>query len=241
MPGRPLQFLLLLFAGWVNRKQLDVIDYLKEENRVLREQMRGRRLRFTDEQRRRLAVRGKVLGRSRLREVTSLLTPDTILRWYRQLIAEKYDGTAKRGPGRLRTAVSLREMLVRFAKENFGWGYTRLRGALRNLRHAAQPFRDQAQRVLYLAQHFGLLGYCTHRRPHFLAAHPASAETAPPSICASPGSTSTTPEARAMSDTATVAPESIAEWVDELAWQSPIARERAATLRACRPGKIVFQ
>jgi hypothetical protein len=125
MPSQPLQFLLLLSAGWVNRKQLDVIDYLKEKNRVLREQMHGRRLRFTDEQRRRLAARGKVLGRSRLREVTSLLTPDTILRWYRQLIADKYDGTAKRGPGRPRTAVSLREMLVRFAKDNPGWGYAR--------------------------------------------------------------------------------------------------------------------
>src|SRR5438046_812887 len=100
MTGPPLQFLLLLFAGWVNRRQLDVIDYLKAENRILREQLSGRRLRFTDDERRRLAVRGKVLGRRVLRDVTSLLTPDTILRWYRQLIAAKYDGTAKRGPGR---------------------------------------------------------------------------------------------------------------------------------------------
>src|SRR5437667_9447390 len=97
MTGQPLQFLLLLFAGWVNRRQLDAIDYLKAENRVLREQLCGRRLRFTDDQRRRLALRGKVLGRSGLRDVTSLLTPDTILRWYRQLIAAKYAGTAKRG------------------------------------------------------------------------------------------------------------------------------------------------
>jgi hypothetical protein len=60
MSGQPLQFLLLLFAGWVNRRQLDIIDYLKAENRVLREQLSGRRLRFTDDQRRRLAVLGKV-------------------------------------------------------------------------------------------------------------------------------------------------------------------------------------
>ena len=66
MSGQPLQFLLLLFAGWVNRKQVEVIDYLTEENRVLREQMQGRRLRFTDDQRRRLAERGKILGRRRL-------------------------------------------------------------------------------------------------------------------------------------------------------------------------------
>jgi hypothetical protein len=87
MSTQPLQFLLLLFAGWVNRRQLAVIDYLKEENRVLREQLQGRRIRFTDEQRRRLAMRGRALGRKVLGDVTSLLTPDTILRWYRQLIA----------------------------------------------------------------------------------------------------------------------------------------------------------
>jgi putative transposase len=57
MSCAPLQFLLMMFAGWVSRRQLDIIDYLKEENRVLREQLGGRRLRFTDEQRRRLAVK----------------------------------------------------------------------------------------------------------------------------------------------------------------------------------------
>jgi hypothetical protein len=82
MNGRPLEFLLLLFAGWVNRRQLAVIDYLKEENRILCEQMQGRRLQFTDDQRRRLAIRGKALGRRMLRDVTRLLTPDTILRWW---------------------------------------------------------------------------------------------------------------------------------------------------------------
>jgi putative transposase len=63
MKVHPLEFLLLLFAGWVNRRQLALIDYLKEENRILREQMQGRRLQFTDDQRRRLAIRGKALGR----------------------------------------------------------------------------------------------------------------------------------------------------------------------------------
>src|SRR6266542_1815336 len=146
MSGQPLQFLLLLFAGWVNRKQVEVIDYLKEENRVLREQMQGRRLRFTDDQRRRLAERGKILGRRRLGEVTSLLTPDTILRWYRESIAEKYNGTAKRDLGRPGTRVSVRELVVRFAKENPGWGYTRLRGALRNLGHVVG--RNTIKRIL---------------------------------------------------------------------------------------------
>jgi putative transposase len=81
MKGRPLEFLLLLFAGWVNRRQLAVIDYLKEENRIPREQMNGRRLRFTVDQRRRLAVRGKAVGRRALRDLTGLLTSDTNLAW----------------------------------------------------------------------------------------------------------------------------------------------------------------
>jgi hypothetical protein len=146
MKGRPLEFLLLLFAGWVNRRQLAVIEYLKTENQVLREQLQGRRLRFTDNQRRRLAIRGKALGRRMLRDVTSLLTPDTILRWYRKLIAAKYDGSSKRGPGRPPTASSIQELIVRFARENPGWGYTRLRDALGNLGHEID--RTTIQRVL---------------------------------------------------------------------------------------------
>jgi hypothetical protein len=81
MRPRPLHFLLLVFAGWVNRRQVAVIEYLKEENRILREQLQGRQRRFTDVQRRRLAIRGHALARRALLEVTSLITPDTILRW----------------------------------------------------------------------------------------------------------------------------------------------------------------
>jgi len=123
MSGAPLQFLLMTFAGWVNRRQLAMIDYLKEENLVLRQQLGGGKLRFTDDQRRRLAVKGRVLGRRVLDELAGLVTPDTILRWYRELIAAKYDGTARRGAGRPGTASSLRELVVRFATENPTWGY----------------------------------------------------------------------------------------------------------------------
>jgi hypothetical protein len=70
-----LHFLLLLFSGWVNRHQNQVIDYLMEENRVLRDQIGGRRLRLTDHERRRLAVKGKVLGRKVLRDVAGIVTP----------------------------------------------------------------------------------------------------------------------------------------------------------------------
>ena len=89
----------MTFAGWVNRSQQDVIEYLKEENRVLREQLGARRLRFTDDQRRRLAAKATALCRDNLEEIADLVTPDTLLRWYRKLIAAKYDGTKRRGPG----------------------------------------------------------------------------------------------------------------------------------------------
>ena len=95
-----LRFLILTAAGWVNRHQEDVIDYLREENLVLREQLGPRPLRLTDAQRRRLAVRGQKLGRRILAQVAGIVTPDTILRWYRRLIARKYDGSARRRRGR---------------------------------------------------------------------------------------------------------------------------------------------
>ena len=92
-----LQFLVLTFAGWGNRHQDDLIAYLREENRVLREHLGPRPLRLTDAQRRRLAVRGQKLGRRVWMQVAGIVTPDTILRWYRRLIAQTYDGSARRG------------------------------------------------------------------------------------------------------------------------------------------------
>ena len=79
----PFQFLLVAIAGWMNQRQLQVIEYLREENRVLREQLGEHRLRLNDEQRRRLAVRAKRLDRKLLAEVASLVTPDTLLAWHR--------------------------------------------------------------------------------------------------------------------------------------------------------------
>jgi transposase InsO family protein len=120
-------------AGWLNQQQQDIVAYLSEENRVLREQLKGKRLRFTDDQRRRLAAKGKALGRKVLGQVCTLVTPETILLWYRTPIARKYDGSAKRGPGRPRVQESIQELVVRFAKQNVSWGYGRLQGALHNL------------------------------------------------------------------------------------------------------------
>jgi hypothetical protein len=99
--------LLMFFAGWVHRGQLEVIDYLKEENRVLQEQLGGRRLRLANDQRRRLVAKGRLLGWRRLKEHSGLVTPETLLRWYRDLIARKYDGTARRGSGRPASAANV--------------------------------------------------------------------------------------------------------------------------------------
>src|SRR3984893_336424 len=131
----PLAFVVLLVAGWVNRQQQAVIDYLLEENRVLRAAHGPRRLRLTDDQRRRLAVKGKILGRRRLADIAGIVTPDTILRWYRTLVAKKYDGSQARRRGRPSTKADLAALVVRIAMENPTWGYTRIRGGLKSLGH----------------------------------------------------------------------------------------------------------
>ena len=113
-----LHFLIFAAAGWLNRRQEDLIDYLREEHRVLREQLGGRPLRLTDAQRRRLAIRGQKLGRRVLSRVAGIVTPDTILRWYRRLIAQQYDGSARRRRGRPLTPQAIGELVVRMAIEN---------------------------------------------------------------------------------------------------------------------------
>jgi putative transposase len=133
-------------AGWINRGQHQVLEYLLEKNRVLREQLGTRRLRLTDAQRRRLAVRAKVLGRRALLGIACIVTPDTLLRWYRNLVARKYDGSAHRRPGRPPTQAALAELVVRMASSNPTWGYTRIRGALRNLGH--ELGRSTIKRIL---------------------------------------------------------------------------------------------
>ncbi len=145
MVNHPLRFLVFMMAGWMNRRQQDVIAYLQEENRVLREQLGGKRLRFTDDQRRRLAAKAQSIGRQRLLEFASIAQPDTLLRWYRQLIAKKYDGSQRRGPGRPRVAETIRELVVMMAREN-RWGYRRIVGEMRKLGHEVS--RSTVRRIL---------------------------------------------------------------------------------------------
>src|SRR5262249_11628691 len=131
----PLQFTLVALAGWCNQQQRDVIDYLVVENRVLREQTGPRRLRSPDAQRRRLAAKARTLGRRLLREVATIVTPDTLLAWHRTLIGKQFDGSTRRGPGRPPVMNEIRTLIVRMAKEHRAWGYTRIQGALANLNH----------------------------------------------------------------------------------------------------------
>ena len=131
-----LHVLIAMVAGWLQRHQQQVIAYLQEENRVLKAHLGGRRLRLTDPERRRLAARAHPLGRKRLHEVATLVTPDTLLRWYRQLIARKFDGSTQRRPlGRPRVTEEVEHLVMRMAEENPRWGYRRIQGALANLGH----------------------------------------------------------------------------------------------------------
>ena len=114
----PFRLLLISLAGWLNQHQRDVIDYLEEENRVLREQLGNKRLRLNDDQRRRLAAQAKKLGWRVLHELKTLVTPETLLPWHRKLIARKYDGSKQRGPGRPPTQDDLQQLVVRMASEN---------------------------------------------------------------------------------------------------------------------------
>ena len=143
-----VQLLALTVAGWVNRHQQSVIEYLQAGNRALREQLAPRRLRWSDAQRRRLAERAKVVGRDVLHQLGTIVTPDTLLRWYRRLVAEKYDGShaRRRKPGRPRTRQSIAALVTEMARGNPSWGYTRLRGALYNLGHDVA--RTTIKRVL---------------------------------------------------------------------------------------------
>jgi putative transposase len=118
----------------MNRNQQDVIEYLQEEIRVLKELL-GQKPRFSDDQRRRLATKGRRVGREALARFCSLVTPSTLLAWHRRLVAQKYDSSKIRPPGRPATKAEIQELILQLARENRSWGYTRIQGALANLRH----------------------------------------------------------------------------------------------------------
>jgi putative transposase len=133
---QPWQLLLLILAGWINRRQQAAVEYLLAENRVLREKLCTKRILLNNDQRRRLAIKGRILGRKMLEQLSTLVTPETILRWHRELVARHWNySTCRKTTGRPRVSQELVKLVLRMAKENPSWGYDRIQGALANLGH----------------------------------------------------------------------------------------------------------
>jgi putative transposase len=139
------RLLLLAVIGWLHRREWEAMAYLIAENRVLRREIGPRRLRLSDEDRRRLAVLAHRLGREALREVATIVTPDTLLRWHRRLVARKWTYTNRR-PSRRGVVAEIRQLVARMAEENPTWGYTCIQGALKNL--GRQVGRSTIARIL---------------------------------------------------------------------------------------------
>ncbi len=129
---QPWQLIVIILASWINRQQQQKIDCLETQLAVVKEQFGNKRILLTDDQRRRIAVKGKALGREQLSQIGTLFTPDTILRWHRQLVAQKWDYSDRKEkkPGRPRIRQVIIDLTVKFAKENPTWGYDRIQGEL---------------------------------------------------------------------------------------------------------------
>jgi len=174
MKNRKWLRLLAYVKGGVNRELLLQIEYLTAENRILRTKLPAK-IRLSDTERATLADMGRLLGRRALNEIASIAKPDTILAWYRKLIANKFDGSKKRAaPGRPKISRELEALTVRMARENRGWGYDRIVGALANLgsvvsdqtvgnilkRHGITPAPKRSQTVSwkdFIASHMEVL------------------------------------------------------------------------------------
>ena len=122
---------MAIMAGLADKRLRQQIEYLTEENRVLREHIHTacgkKRIRLTDSQRRRLAVKAKAIGAKVLGEITDIFSPETILGWYRKLVAKKYDGAPNRKGGRTKISKEIVDLVVRIAKDNKSWGHRRIR------------------------------------------------------------------------------------------------------------------
>jgi len=133
---RPWQFFFVILVGWVHREQQKIIEFYQAELEAMLKAQGKRRLLLTDDQRRLLAVKAKSLGRKALMGLTTIVTPDTILRWHRTLVAQKWGYSQRRkSVGRPRVGQEIVDLVLRFARENASWGYDRIQGALANLGH----------------------------------------------------------------------------------------------------------
>jgi putative transposase len=135
MKGYQVARLLAYVTGLVNQELLLQVEYLVAENRILRAHAPAR-LPLSNEQRSTLAEIGKRLGRKGLAKVALIAKAETILSWFRKLVAQKFDGSKYRSyPGRPRIDGEVEALIVQMARENPGWGYDRIAGALANLGH----------------------------------------------------------------------------------------------------------
>ena len=133
---QPWQFCFMILASWVHREQQKINEFYRAELEALMKVQGKKRILLTDDQRRLLAVKGKSLGRKALMELTTIVTPDTILRWHRTLVAQKWNYTERRkSVGRPCVKTEIVDLVLRFARENLSWGYDRIQGALSNLGH----------------------------------------------------------------------------------------------------------
>src|SRR3954469_24827748 len=164
--------LLAYVTGMVNQQLLLQNEYLIPENRILRSHL-PTRLRLTDPQRATLATIGKRLGRQGMQQVALVAKPETILGWYRKLIAQKFDRSNPRAyPGRPTVGREITDLIVRMARENRDWGYDRIAGALKNLGHDVSD-----QTVGNVLRRFGIGPAPKRRRQmnwaHFIRTHMA--------------------------------------------------------------------
>jgi putative transposase len=131
-----IQFFIAMIAYAINERMSRKMEYMQEEIQILKEILANKtgttRITFTADQRCRLAIKGKELLPKEREACCALVKPATILKWFRQLAARKYDGSKNRGPGRLRKPDEVRELVLRIANDNL-WGYTKIRDALRGV------------------------------------------------------------------------------------------------------------
>ena len=134
MTWKPWHFITVALAGWMNRQQQEAIEYLRTENRILRERLGHKRILLNDGQKRRLAEAASKLGRDLLRQFGTLFSPETLLKWQRTLVARKYDGSdrrGKRGPKPTK-ANMIRKLVIQMAQQK------RILGVRPDLRRAQE-------------------------------------------------------------------------------------------------------
>jgi transposase InsO family protein len=153
MTWKPWTFFTVAIAGWMNRQQQEAIAYLRMENRILREKLGHKRILLNESQKRRLATAAVRLPRDMLRDVCTLFSPNTLLKWNRWFIARKYDGTGHKKPGPAPTKQRMiRDIVLRMAKDNPNWGYGRMYGELKQL-----GYNVHWQTVRRVMKDYGLL------------------------------------------------------------------------------------